>query len=184
MSHRRRIVVGVAASLAAACAAPGCTAAADAQGFGLKLRACTPSKPKALDADASVPDATWSSLYRDFFGPAGKASCTDASCHGTPGGGGALASTFVCNPGSASDCYAYLRGQRGNARRALVSDDNVARPETSTLLGVLRITTPNVLESGDCKSGSMPKGAGEETRLSDAETARVYQWIAEGAKEN
>jgi hypothetical protein len=168
-SARAATITAALAVVIAACS----DATGEVQGVQPLKPACTPTKPTATPTGSP----TWSTLYADVFGGAG--SCAGSGeCHGSAGERGAQASSFVC--ADAASCYASLRGQAGNEARALVKDADIARPEGSRLFGVLRVTTPNPVEGGTCESGSMPKSS--SFRLDDAQTARLYQWILDGAK--
>jgi hypothetical protein len=56
---------------------------------------------------------TWTSLYADFFGPSGKASCSaQTSCHGDPTQSGTQVSGFLC--GTTKDsCWHGLTSSLG-----------------------------------------------------------------------
>ena len=169
LGPRATVIAAMTAIAIAACGDAG----GEVQGVQPLKPACSPSKPTATPSGS----ATWSSLYADVFGGAGSCKGT-GDCHGSAGERGAQASNFVC--ADAASCYASMRGQAGNASRALVKDGDVARPEGSRLFGILRVTTPNVTEGGTCESGSMAKSS--SFRLDEGQTARLYQWILDGAK--
>jgi hypothetical protein len=62
----------------------------------------------ASSADSGCPSAsgcTWTALYRDFFGPSGKASCAGTgTCHGDTKQAGYQGSLYLC-PNDQTGCY-------------------------------------------------------------------------------
>lgn len=119
--------------------------------------------------------STWTSLYADFFGPTGKASCAgDGFCHGGPTQEGAKSAFYVCD--SKDGCFASMRSKTGvNERDSnLVKDGDVADPKKAALFGVIRLTRE------DCtQSGFMPKRS--PFRFSREDVLRIQAWIAAGA---
>jgi hypothetical protein len=76
--------------------ATACTDATGAVHGGEALTSTTPA----------TCGTTWTSLYADFFGPTGQASCSPSgqqSCHGNASQLGAQTSGFVCGP-TKDDC--------------------------------------------------------------------------------
>ena len=116
-----------------------------------------------VDADPK----SWTGLYRDFFGPNGKASCAATnSCHGSAGQPGFETSLFVCNEKAA--CLESLKGES-----RLLRDTDKATPEKSNFYLTLR------RREGDAVVGIMPKSP--EYVFSADDLARISAWIAKGA---
>jgi len=112
--------------------------------------------------------AKWSSIYEDYFAPAGAASCggDDSSCHSTAEDPGTVVSSLLCT--GPDDCYETMTGA---SKLALPSD--AADPSASKLFRYLR--TP----SG---KGRMPLGSKFE--FQDGDIARIQEWIAKGARKD
>lgn len=125
-----------------------------------------PVAPVEVDAGATSEGTgvTFTDLYRDFFGPTGKATCAgDGSCHGGEAEPGALASGFICNADKAR-CQATMAQE-------LVGTSGLANPKASFLYAILRKSS----------GGRMPKRP-ESYVFSDASLERIQTWIANGAK--
>ena len=168
--------------------------------FILGALSCSSSDPPPAAADAGAPvdaaaeaalDAatcpplgpvtgatTWTSLYADFFGPTGKASCAgDGACHGGPTQEGTKAAFYLCD--SKDGCYKSMRSKTGvsTTDSNLVRDADVAAPKKAALFGILRVTKE------DCTvSGFMPKRP--PYRLTREEVARIEAWIPAGANDD
>lgn len=118
------------------------------------------------DAGGVGGGATFTDLYRDFFGPRGAAACGGAGCHGTPTAPGAAVSNFVCS--DQATCAATMSTE-------LVGPSGLADPEASLLFGVLRRELP---DGGT--TGFMPQAP--TYAFSPASMERVRTWIAAGAR--
>lgn len=164
----------LASAFAAACAEAG----GDVKGGDLTdagLRAATPGDfdagyvPLPRDAPCGEGD-TWSSLYRDIFGPTGRpGSCSFLnSCHGTPGTQ-AQAQGIVCMD---------EKGCRESfIAKSLVSVDNKDHPENANMIiGLLKDWNP---KTGKPRSGIMPKEPANFV-FPDACVARMEAWIKKG----
>ena len=116
---------------------------------------------------------TWTDLYRDFFGnaPQGAGCNGDGKCHGDASLAGAQGSGgFVC--GDKNTCFAGLTGSVG-----LVQSSDKAMPQSSYLVSTLRHKTNGV------QVGSMPKRPAGFV-FTEADIARIGDWIAAGAQNN
>lgn len=115
--------------------------------------------------------ATFTDLYRDLFGPTGKASCAgDGLCHGAPEKAGAKGSSgFVCS--DATTCWTTLT----TGGSALVTASDASSPTTSALYLTLR----HRRDDGSIV-GNMPKRP--LYVFSSASMDRVTTWIRNGAK--
>lgn len=130
----------------------------------------------ACFSDPPVDRATWTGLYDDFFGPAGKASCGKSGCHSKDGDDGETATKaagkpgFVCRPDK-NDCYARMVG----AGLAITSVPAGATGESAILHVSLRHTR------SDCKArGNMPLD--KSYTFTAADMKRVRLWLEAGAK--
>jgi hypothetical protein len=167
-------LTGCLALLLAACTnAPGTEEGGDA-----RFDASPPSVPVNDDGGGSCTPAAdagasnWASLYADYFGPSGVASCagTVGQCHGESSGLGAQASEYVC-AGGVSGCYSGIT----NVMAGLVTvGDTKDDPTTSTLYLTLRKT---------CGGGSMPKEPASFD-FSANDMKRIADWIGAGAPDN
>jgi hypothetical protein len=112
--------------------------------------------------------STFSDLYRDFFGPTGRASCGAQSiCH-VPGGTGAQTSGgYVCVPDRVG-CWASMTS-------TIVPDGGSASPELTTLYKALRKAPPTP------GSGPMPRNSSFAFCPDDLK--RIAAWISTGASE-
>ncbi len=120
------------------------------------------------NADAGSGHA-YSDLYRDYFGPTGKASCTfNGTCHGNANDQGAASSNYVCGP-SAAECY-----QGMIAGGLFLANDKTTPPEDTLLYSTLR----------DCSHvGSTVKMPQQPSTVyfTAADLQRIHDWLAEGA---
>lgn len=116
--------------------------------------------------------STFTDLYRDFFGPTGKATCAgDGLCHGTSAAAGAKGSGgFVC-AADATACWTSMT----SGRSALVTTADAADPTKSTLYLTLRHRRVD-----GSLAGSMPKRP--LYVFSTASMQRIAAWIQAGAK--
>jgi hypothetical protein len=122
------------------------------------------------DTDAGSSD-TWTSLYQDYFGPTGKASCAGTGvCHGDTSQAGYQGSGYVCPP-TAAQCYA---GITATAAGLVTPGPPVSDPTTAGLYGVLR----------KCAGGgSMPKEPAT-VFFTAGDMARIGAWIQAGAPDD
>lgn len=118
--------------------------------------------------DAGV-GTTWSSLFRDFFGPEGIAKCAAVECHGSPSGRGALSSGgILCETPSGCRQSMFDKG-------LIQPPDDITDPRASGLFSVLRHRD---LDGGT--TGFMPP----RFIFSTAELARIDGWMRAGAKDD
>jgi hypothetical protein len=118
-----------------------------------------------LDAGDRGDGATFTDLYRDFFGPSGLASCGARSiCH-VPNGTGAQTSGYLCAP-DAHGCWASMTS-------TIVPDGGSATPEATALYEALRKAPPTP------GSGPMPRNS--TFAFCPGDLARIRAWIAAGA---
>jgi hypothetical protein len=160
--HRYEGRVGSRWSLAAALV---CAGVASACSSGTD----NPPAPSttATDAgDGGSNNATWSDLYRDYFGPNGAASCSaQSTCHGSAAGDGAVGSHFICATDKAA-CFASLTAAK------LV--DPTLSVDQDPLILVLRHRADGSV------TGTMPMAP--EFVFEDADMARIIAWVTAGAK--
>jgi hypothetical protein len=158
--------------------AGACTnAASTEEGGGLRFDPTVSASEDGGDACGSADfDANegtnWTSLYNDFFGPSGVASCagTVGQCHGEASGLGAQASNYVC-AGGVTGCY---QGITNSAAGLVTVGDTTDSPLTSTLYLTLRKA---------CGGGTMPKQPANFF-FSAADMQRIADWIGAGAPDN
>ena len=115
--------------------------------------------------------STFTDLYRDFFGPTGKASCSgDGLCHGASTAAGAKGSGgFVCGS-DATACWTSMT----SGRSALVTTADAADPTKSALYLTIRHR-----RTDGSLAGSMPKRP--LYVFSTASMQRIAAWVQAGA---
>jgi hypothetical protein len=146
--------------------------------------------------------ATWSAIYRDYFGPGSAASCSrSGTCHGATDQGGFKASGFLCPPETVADAGTTPdgdaaddggeAGQPGDAApgrgpgdkcyaglidpgAGLVTVGDTKPFDTTRLYAVLR------KQVGGGVSGFMPQGSSFVFHSIDLK--RLSDWYAAGAK--
>jgi hypothetical protein len=125
---------------------------------------CVPEE----DAGSSA----WSSLYADYFGPTGVASCAGSAgqCHGDANGLGAQASSYVC-AGGVSGCY---QGITSTAADLVTVGDTKGDPTATALYLTLRKT---------CGGGVMPLEPAS-FHFSATDMKRIADWIRAGAPDD
>jgi hypothetical protein len=183
-------------SLALVCAATALALAACLSGNvtgGEPLFDAGPPQPPPAGDDAGIQGpATWTALYKDYFGRGAAASCSRATtCHGAEDHGGFKNSGFLCPPdGDPSDagadgdaaaeagatsgqdrCYAGIT----NPNAGLVTPGDAKTFDKTGLYAVLRKQLP---DSGT--SGFMPQGSAFTFHTIDIK--RLSDWYAAGAK--
>jgi hypothetical protein len=121
---------------------------------------------------------TWSSLYRDYFGPTGVASCEkEGFCHGTTSGVGYQTSSFLCptGDGGVTTCWQTMTAADGGY---LVTPD-AGESFADSNLGAILCYPAN-------PGGRMPTN-GDETcayYFTASDIQRISDWIATGALDN
>jgi len=117
---------------------------------------------------------TWSSLYRDYFGPGGHASCAgDGMCHGGPMQPGYANSGFLCPKGDASTaCWTGITSQDADGGAGLITPD----------AGFAADYLDQVLCQDDGLEGEMPKFCSYS--FSAYDLARIGDWVNAGALDN
>jgi hypothetical protein len=166
----RAHVVAFAASFAGATAL-ACSAPPNEEGGDARFDAAPPTTgSNACSGDANE-DAgsgtTWGDLYRDFFGPTGKASCAgNGACHGDTSQAGYNGSGYQC-PGTAAECYAGITA----TTPGLVTPGPVGDPTTTGLYLILR----------KCSGGGLMPKAPATVEFTAADMARIAAWIQAGA---
>jgi hypothetical protein len=162
------LAVSLAGTTALACSAPP-----NEEGGTPRFDASPPSTSEDAglcvdDSDAGTGD-TWTSLYADYFGPTGKASCAGTGvCHGDTTQAGYLGSNYDCGH-TAADCYT---GITSAAAGIVTAGQPVSDPTTTGLYVVLRKCSGGV--------GSMPK-APADVAFTTGDMARIGAWIQAGA---
>ncbi len=131
--------------------------------------AAAEAAPEPPEDDAGS-GTKWTDLYRDFFGPSGRASCAgDGACHGAPNQAGAItAGGFVC--ADEAGCRTKMI-ESGLVRLPADASD----PSSSTLVRILRKRNPD-----GSVTGIMPKRPAYV--FSKTSIGRIETWIASGAK--
>ncbi len=141
----------------------------------------TPAEPAdGACLEGSPPNATWTALYADFFGPTGVGACGSASrsngngatssCHHDSGGSGAVSSGFICGDTQES-CYQGITSPQASFfGQPVVTPCN---PNSSGLVVVLRHGV----------GGEMPFYP-TSVVFSDGDIARIRTWITAGALDN
>ncbi len=121
--------------------------------------------PSKDEADAGS-GATWTDLWRDYFGPTGAASCTDASCHGSPSGAGVRFGML---------CVDQAGCQESLHAKGVILPSDADAPEESMFYKVLRRC-----DAQDQTLGTMPQRPSSYT-FSPTSLARIATWLRNGA---
>jgi hypothetical protein len=161
-------MIGVLALVAACAEAGGETKGGELTDAGLQASANGVFRPPAVDGGIDCGEGTtWSSLYRDIFGPTGKpGSCSfQSNCHGSPEGDGAIA-------GSGIDCFDQNGCRQSMIDAGLLKPRLARDPDSGGLVSILRRRTPD----GEV-NGLMPKSPGSYT-YPEACLVRIRGWIS------
>jgi hypothetical protein len=115
---------------------------------------------------------TWTSLYRDYFGPSGVASCAgDGACHGGTTQQGYEYSGFLCPPGDTSAaCWGGITSRGDGGAYLILPDASFATDKLSQVL----CQTTGV--------GSMPLFCSYD--FTPVDIQRVAGWVNAGALDN
>jgi hypothetical protein len=167
-----RVVHG-ASLLAALVSAAACSSSSGSGSPGdadaSAIEAGVDAAPEPPEDDAGSGTA-WPDLYRDLFGPTGRASCAgDGACHGAPNQAGAIsASGFVC--ADETGCRTKM------LEAGLVKlPGDASDPSSSVLVKVLRKRNAD-----GSLTGFMPKRPAYV--FSRTSIGRIETWTANGAK--
>lgn len=141
-------------------------------------------------------DPTWTSLYANYFGPLGQASCspsTQSTCHGDPSQSGAQTSGFVC--GSSKDacwqgmtagvaldagglfCPIVCLGTCPQNSQACPTD-----PTQQTLWTSIHGTGGTGLHNMPCGDPTICHAANATYTFTDTDLACISQWVQQGAQ--
>jgi hypothetical protein len=128
---------------------------------------CTSAVPQIYTIEAGT---TWSSLYRDYFGTSGVASCsgTGSDCHGNTNGAGYASSGYLCPPHDAGACYEGFTTQSPTGPMLIAGDAGFAASGVS-----------DVLCQCDGNGGFMPYGCCYYFQAADMQ--RIADWVNAGA---
>jgi hypothetical protein len=163
----------VALAILAAMFSAGALSCSDASGVvrGGEALVVGPPDPCADGGTSS----TWTDLYTCYFGPTGKASCSaQGTCHGDSSQSGALTSGFVC--GTSKD--ACWQGMTQDTYCANAEPPcPIVPPGGSTTFKTTGLYKNLAKVSG---GGNMPQNG--SYLFTDADLARIAQWISDGAK--
>src|SRR5580700_7404147 len=98
------IVAVASLVLSSGCSGAG---ASEPSSEGDASHAAPPPAPEGgAGPEAGTAAVTWTSLYAEYFGPAGVASCAGSgTCHGSAEEAGYMASMYLCPPGDKDGCY-------------------------------------------------------------------------------
>jgi hypothetical protein len=159
----RGLVLSISVTASVAASVGGCGASGEVKGGELRLPAGTGWEPGVVTDGGIAGASTWASLYADYFGPKGAASCTSSgTCHSSAGQAGARESNFICGSTEAT-CY------DGLLAAGLVPVGGASDPSQVTLRFVIRTAA----------GGSMPKGS--RFVFSESDLARIDGWVRGGA---
>jgi hypothetical protein len=163
------LLLASTAFFAVACA----TATGDVSGGGAKFDATAPAFNPPNTGGPVVDEGSgtrWSDLYRDLFGPTGRANCSlEARCHGTPDSEGAKSAAGITCFDQAN-CYQSLRDKN------MVTPADATAPENCVLLsGILRLK-----KADGVVIGFMPEKPATYV-FSDASIERIKTWIRNGS---
>ena len=148
--------------------------------------------------------ATWTSLYADYFGPSGQASCTaQPSCHGTASQLGSQTSGFVCgatkescwegmtmgiNPVDAGGVFCPIVCIGGDAGVGCPQNTAFACPTDPTqqsLYADLHKAQSSGLNNMPCGGNLMEcLASGSTYTFTSSDLARISTWIQQGAQDN
>jgi hypothetical protein len=147
----------------------------------------------ASNGDAGA--ATFTSLYADFFGPSGQATCTaQAGCHGTAGASGAQTSGFVCGQTKESCWEGMTKGINpvdagGPVVCVGICPQNTSftcptDPTKQTLYGGLHKVQAAGLNNMPCSSVPVCRASQSPYTFTQDDLARISTWIQQGAQDN
>jgi hypothetical protein len=149
--------------------------------------------------EAGSGGVTWTSLYGDFFGPTGQASCTSQSvCHGAANQAGAEVSGFVCGPTKEACWQGMTQGIAADAGGFFCP---IVCVGTCTQTGSACPSTPadqslyqdiHKAEGGSGQLNNMPCGGNTQTcpasgasyTFTSDDLTRISTWIQQGAQDN
>ena len=139
--------------------------------------------PLGSDAGVDGP-ATWTALYKDYFGPTGKANCSSisSSCHGSHDDTGGGTSGFVCATSKDSCWQSATMGTDCSSAVMPCPIVPTGGTQDPTMTGLYK----NLHKTDG--TGTMPL-FGATTRMkgyvfTPTDLARITQWIKEGAQDN
>lgn len=158
--HQPRSLFVWAALLASGASA--CVANSEPQGGETLFDASAPVAASGPPLSTNTA-RTFTSLYDDYVGPKGKASCSSegGACHGGPSEPGAQASGFVCT--DKATCFTTLTQASGLVKAGTA-------PAQTGFVAILRKPT----------GGRMPKRP-DSIVFQTSDLRRITDWIAAGA---
>jgi hypothetical protein len=131
----------------------------------------TPEGSTKDAADANLPPATWTELYKDYFGPAGAASCAgNGTCHGDMSQLGYMTSGYLCPPADQNGCYTGIVSPSAGL---VMPGNGVPFPMTYLYTVIRKSVGTNI-------ALDMPKSPVYSFTPDDI--ARISSWVAAGAK--
>jgi hypothetical protein len=153
----------------------GCSdASGSLQGGDLILDAGQPSVTPSDDGGTG--GTTWTSLYADFFGPSGSATCSGGACHDATGNGAVF---WVCGA-DATSCWQGMI--TGGAYGSLVPSGGAMDPTTTELYTVLCKADTSLCKAAAHTPCLMPQGCSHS--FATTELGRIEAWIKAGAQNN
>jgi len=135
-----------------------------------------PPPPPPFSLEAGV---TWQALYRDYFGPAGRASCQgDGHCHGGTSEIGFEGSGFLCPASDAgAACFMSITSTGDDSADLITPDASFTSDQISSVLCQDNATVGQMPTGGDL-------GNGCAYSFTTVDIQRIADWIAAGAPEN
>jgi hypothetical protein len=149
----------------------GCSASPNEEGGDARFAVAEVDGGECADMADAGSGTGWSDIYRDYFGPMGKASCAgNGQCHGNSTQPGAQASGYVCGP-TAAECYSGITSASANL---VTVGDTTDDPTTTALYAVLR----------KCSGGGTMPQSPATLMFTSVDMTRIAAWIKAGAPNN
>jgi hypothetical protein len=140
------------------------------------------------EASSQTCDATWTSLYANFFGPTGQASCgpsSQSSCHGAASQTGALFSGFVCGSTQDECLQGMTVGAEADAGVPPILPPDGGNPSMSQLwVSLHKSTSTGGLENMPCGDPTACLAAQASYTFTDSDLACISTWALQGAPNN
>jgi len=129
------------------------------------------------DGSAPPEGVRWQDLYGSYFGPTGKANCSQGTgaCHATGSDLGVATSGFVCGPTSDTCWQGMTQGLAGH--KALVPPGVTDATQTPLWIALYKGAP-----SGGALSNNMPQNL--KYTFLPADLTRIQAWIQAGASNN
>jgi hypothetical protein len=142
---------------------------------------------ESLTSEAGC-EPTFTSLYANYFGPSGQATCTaQASCHGTAAASGAMTSGFVCGQTKESCWQGMTMGIPADAGGVFppIAPPNAGDPTQTQLYGGLHKSKASGLNNMPCGGNLVTcPSSGSTYTFTPDDLSCISTWLQQGAQDN